>query len=142
MKGWQWLILFGLAALAIGAGIVGQSGIGPGGLVSALADAIATAEGFYVAGSIPQRKNNPGNITSGGVIQTFATVDDGWNALYAQISAMLNNTSQWYNSSMSLAQIGAIYANGDPNWAINVSRKLGVPSSTTLDQLNQEYAGG
>src|SRR5215471_15765462 len=51
-------------------------------VVSRLSEAIARAEGFYVSGSIPQRQNNPGDLTAGGTIMTFATAADGWNALH------------------------------------------------------------
>lgn len=107
-------------------------------VVTNLANAIAQEEGFYVAGSIPQRQNNPGNLTVAGQITTYPTAAAGWSALYAQVQSMFDGTSNYYNPSMSLAQVGNIYAGGDPNWAANVASILGVSTSTTLNQL----AGG
>jgi len=60
-------------------------------LVLGIAQAIAKKEGFYVPGSIAARNNNPGNLRSWGSTPIvsgyakFATVQDGWNALYSQI---------------------------------------------------------
>ena len=104
-------------------------------LITSLSNAIAQAEGFNVSGSIPQRQNNPGDLTSGGVIATYPTAQDGWNALYAQVQSMFDGTSSYYNPGMTLAQVGNSYAGGDPNWANNVASALGVSPDTTLAQL-------
>ena|SRR5215475_689004 len=109
-----------------------------GGLVNAMAQAIAQEEGWNVPGSIAQRNNNPGNV--GGPTATFSTADDGWTALENQINLMFGG-SQYYNSGMSLAQVGDIYSNGDPNWAVNVASILGVSTSTTLNDLLNIYGG-
>lgn len=107
--------------------------------VQTVALAIANAEGFNVQGSLAQVNNNPGNI--GGGSATYPTPADGWNALYDQITKIFNNTSGYYNSGMTIDQVGYIYADGahDPagaaNWSANVAAYLGVPSSTTFDQL-------
>jgi hypothetical protein len=138
-KSSTWILL----ALAAGFVLFGGAAVLNSGFpqyVTDLANAVATAEGFYVSGSKPQRQNNPGDITSGGVIQTFSTIQDGWTALYNQIAMMFNNTSGIYNSSMSLSQIGLTYAL-DPNWGNNVASVLGVSPSTTLDQFRQSYGG-
>lgn len=115
------------------------AGAGVSTLVALIGEAIATAEGFYKSGSVAHRQNNPGNLTdAAGQIRNFPTVTDGWNALYDQIRLMFNG-SQRYSSGMSLAEIGNIYANGDPNWAMNVAAYIGVPVSTTLDELSAQY---
>lgn len=106
---------------------------GAGGAVQSVALAIANAEGFNVSGSVAQRNNNPGNI--GGAAASYATLGDGWQALYSQIASIFNNTSGFYNSGMTISQVGLIYAGGDPNWSKNVAAYLGVPESTTFDQL-------
>ena len=65
-------------------------------LVTSIANAIASMEGFFSAGSLAARNNNPGNLRSwgstpvvGGYAQ-FATLQDGWNALYSQITTNIN----------------------------------------------------
>ena len=62
---------------------------------SKLADAIAHEEGFYVAGSLPQRNNNPGDLRHGNgeihpdnqpnAVGSFATPEEGWAALNRQL---------------------------------------------------------
>lgn len=145
-----------IAALAAAKGTSGTDGSsgtdtmpGPAGtmgpatvstLIALLAEAIATAEGFFKAGSLAQRQNNPGNLTdpATGAIRIFDTVDQGWQALYDQIGLFFSG-SGYYNSGMSLAQIGDRYANHDPAWAANVATYIGVPVTTTLDQLAAQY---
>ena len=48
---------------------------------------------------------------------------------------MFYGGSQYYNSSMTIAEVGNLYANGDPNWAHNVAAALGVTTDTTLQSL-------
>src|SRR5271170_7327738 len=80
----------------------------PNNVVQQFAQAIATADGFYVAGSIPQQANNPGDLELGdqgnGVlgegITVFPDLTSGWNALYSQVSLMFNGTSHVYAPSM------------------------------------------
>lgn len=108
---------------------------------AAFAQAIAKAEGFSVPGSIPQTRNNPGNLKlSGSSITTFQTAADGWNALYKQLGLIVNGRSPYYNLSMTIAQMGNVWApTGDNNvpgaWARNVAAALGVPVSTPLYQV-------
>lgn len=106
--------------------------------IQSIAQAIATAEGFGVAGAIPTVRNNPGDITDGsGNILTFANAADGWNALYNLLQNIQAGTSKYYNTGMSWVQMGQIYAGGDPNWAVNVAASLGVdPNDTVGDYLN------
>ena len=100
---------------------------------SNLAQAFAYAEGFGVSSSnIPTSRNNPGDLTSGGVINTYDSPDTGWAALESQIGKMVNGTSSVYSPDMSLTQVGNLYSNGDPNWAKNVASYLGVSPSTTI----------
>ncbi len=116
-----------------------------------LAQAIAKAEGYGVPNAIPTVANNPGDLKLGDVgygtmgtgITVFASADDGWSALYHQCDLMLTGRSAVYSLDWSLAQVGSKYANGDPNWAINVAFALttlgyiGVTTDTTLSQLAQ-----
>jgi hypothetical protein len=104
--------------------------------VQCLAEAIARAEGFYVAGSLPQRQNNPGALKPGGVfIALYPDADSGWTALYNQVDLMLTGRSAYYNSSMTFSQIAQIYTGGDnaETWAFIVSNTLGLTPANTLD---------
>jgi hypothetical protein len=62
--------------------------------VSKLAEAIARKEGFYVAGSLPQRQNNPGDLRHApgenhpgnpDAVGAFPTAEAGWAALERQL---------------------------------------------------------
>src|SRR6516165_5090507 len=129
MKPWHWVALVIIAALALGGSAAMNTG--PGGIVQQFAQAIANAEGWFVAGSRPQRNNNPGNLTdSAGAFRIFSTVADGWAALYEQVSLMFYGGSAHYDPSMTIAQVGAIYAAGDSNWSNNVASYLGVTPQT------------
>ena len=122
--------------------------IGPSQPVMALASAISVAEGFGETNAIPTRANNPGDITDVGQnlpgdtgqrlgqnIIVFATVTDGWNALYAQCQRMLSGTDPLYPASDTLQAAGGTYANDPVNWPANVASQLGVSINTTLGQL-------
>jgi|SRR5579871_1417591 len=114
---------------------------------SALAQAIAQAEGFGAPNAIPTVANNPGDLkvgdvgygTAAGGITIFGSVDEGWARLDSQLAAIASGGSSYYNPGMSLAQIGNIYAGGDANWAINVARALHVTPDTTFADA---YQGG
>lgn len=106
--------------------------------------AIAVAEGFYAAGSVPQQANNPGDLELGsqgygtiGGKTIFASLSAGWEALYNQVYLILSGKSQYYNPSQTIAQMGLTYSGGDPNWAANVAATLSVTPDTTLaDWMN------
>lgn len=108
-----------------------------------IAQAIAFAEGANVLGARPDRNNNPGDLTRGdehgevvagydGSFIVFASKQDGWQALYLKLANIAQNSSARYNSGMSWAQIGQIWAGGDPNWAMNVAANLGVDPNSSL----------
>lgn len=117
-------------------------------IIGRFAEAIAHAEGFYQAGSLPQRCHNPGDLAIGdrgfgtalstGIgaanITIFDTDASGWLYLNNQVRRMLNGSSRVYSLSMSLLQVGLIYA-VDEQWGRNVAAKLGVPPETTLGEL-------
>ena len=122
---------------------------------SALAQAIATAEGFFVSGSLPSRANNPGDLEVGdqgsGTIQQktiFGSLDEGWAALENQIGLIASGQSPVYNqvaqslglqdsSQLSIAQIAPTYTGGDnPNaWANTVASELGVSVDTPISEV-------
>lgn len=123
--------------------------------IEAIARAIATAEGFYVSGSLPQRAHNPGDLEMGdigfGVINgktRFGTDQDGWNALYEQIGRMLHlHGVSLYSPTMSIAQVAAEWVNGktypstdSDAWAANFSRVLGVTPDMTLQDVAARYS--
>lgn len=101
-----------------------------------VANAIAKAEGSNTDW------NNPGDLTlsfgfpvagianSAGVLK-FVNCADGWNALYQQLQLIISGGSR-YSLSTSIADFGAGYSGGDPNWAKNVSAALGVSPDTPL----------
>ena len=119
----------------------------PGGYSDAVlrvARAIATAEGYYVSESIPSRLNNPGDLKASSVLSVgrdaaghleFATIADGWRALYRQLQLIIDGRSQNYMLDMTIAQMGRIYAGNAGAWSANVARMLGVPIDTPLRQV-------
>jgi hypothetical protein len=117
-----------------------------------IAQAIATAEGFYAPGehdgrSLPSRLNNPGALKKPALgaaalptwkdtgLVHFPTVAMGWAALHAQIRRMFAGRSRLYHPSDTLWLVGTKYADGDVNWGNNVATLLGVSPETTLAQL-------
>jgi len=105
----------------------------PPGLI-AFAQAIATAEGFWTPGTIPNRAHNPGDLKLGGStlgegITVYDDDDQGWAALYGQLDRIARNRSRYYEPSMTIAQMSRVWvgdAPGAANWARNVADALGV----------------
>jgi len=106
--------------------------------VDALARAISIAEGSNSSW------NNPGSLTKSfgfpnqgpqnadGVLR-FDTLNDGWQALYAQIQSILEGRSH-FTLSETLEEFGLRWS-GNPNWSVNVARELGVTTDTTLGEV-------
>lgn len=104
--------------------------------------AIAVAEGADVAGSVPDRCNNPGDLSRGDEhgqpvagYQTncdgeneiiFASKVAGWNALHIKIGNARNGTSPVYSPSWTWAQFAAKYAGNSAVWLKNFCAALGV----------------
>jgi hypothetical protein len=116
----------------------------PNAAVGAIANAIATAEGYFTgAGSIPFDQNNPGDLTDGADtygandsgITIFPTVEAGWQALYAKIQNILDGNSDVYDADSPLSVIGNLWSGGDPNWASNVASSLGVSTDSSLSDV-------
>ena len=119
--------------------------------VETFAQAIARAEGFNIAHSIPNRYHNPGDLkvmargekypgqVGIGKAQHVIFRNDaaGWAALYHQIDKALAGESKWYRQDMTLTQVAKKYAANYRLWAKNVAHNLGVTPDTTL----QEYFG-
>lgn len=113
--------------------------------VARMAEAIKKFEGWY-PGSRSYRNNNPGNLKYAGQFGAtgqdeqghaiFSTYTLGWNALLAQLRSAFNNTSRVYNSSMTLYEFFARYAEGNQiPYAQSVARALGVSPETTLEGI-------
>jgi hypothetical protein len=125
-------------------------------LVKRFCDAIESAEGFFQkrigeAEDLPQRCNNPGDLTDDGDvglgtarsvgigaadITIYPSVEAGQAALEKKIRRALNGASSVYTLSMSIEQFGMKYAR-DSHWGVNVAAELGVSPLTTLADLVQ-----
>lgn len=116
-----------------------------------LSSAIGNAEGFGVAGAIPTRANNPGDLelgdlgygTLGNGISIFPDAASGQNALTGFLANILGGGNPNYSPNMSLSQFGDVYVNG-PNggtsqgsqdWTANLAKSLGVPANTPIGLL-------
>jgi hypothetical protein len=136
MKNWPVLLIAAIILLSM-SGSVSQ--------VDRIASAIAYAEGFYVSGSRAQRNNNPGNLTKDfgfpvtawdGMFAVFATVNDGWEALKAQVRMMLDGTSAFYGPDMTIFEVAVTYTTTDQEaWASNVAARLGVTTDTPIGSV-------
>ena len=111
----------------------------PSTAIANFATAISIAEGSNPAW------NNPGSLTASFGFPTTGTANaagvlmfnscaDGWNALFAQLIAIVNGNSR-YSLNDSIATLGLGYSGGDPNWSANVSSVLGVDANTPLGQV-------
>ncbi len=113
-------------------------------VIRKIAEAIAFAEGFYVPGSIPQRFNNPGDLTLDttgkavgqyGMYMVYGTPDDGWGALYKEVRLMFGG-SRIYDPGMTISEVAAHYtATEKTAWAANVAAHLGVSVTTKLSEI-------
>jgi hypothetical protein len=118
--------------------------------VRQLALGIAHAEGYFVAGSIPARANNPGDLVIPGwtgatlgdqEISVFASKDEGWRRLYRQLNLIFSDASHVYRRDMSFAEMGAKWTvTQSPAWTANVVEYLNghgyaVDGATTLEDF-------
>jgi len=108
------------------------------------ARAIARAEGFYVAGSIPDRAHNPGNLKVGGEtigdtgITMFPDDDTGWAALYRQLARIVEGRSAYYTLDTTIRAMGQKWTatqSEQSAWAENVADALGVDIDTPLSRV-------
>ena len=126
------------AAAVLGAIALGAWMMSPTRKIKRIAEAIAKAEGYGVPGAIPTVRNNPGNLKGpDGEIRWFPTPEDGWNALYRQVTMMFTGESRYYRPDMTIAEIARIYTGESTymNWASNVARFLGVTPETRLIEV-------
>ena len=144
------IVLLGVIAVAIFFIKEGNPmAIVPSGAVQKIAKAIAIAEGFYKQGSLPQRANNPGDLERGdigyGIIDgktVYPSASQGWSALYAQVQAMLDNSSKIYGPTWTIQDVANEYVSGQQNpttdstaWAQNVADTLGVDTETQIGTI-------
>lgn len=108
--------------------------------------AIALAEGANIAGSAPDRNNNPGDLSDGANqfgydpavtdshVTRFPDKDTGWKWLYQKISNAVRGYSSVYNADMTWTEFGKKYAGNWQVWTANVTRYLGVSPDSTVRQ--------
>jgi len=115
-------------------------------VIDRVVDAIAHQEGFYIEGSRPARNHNPGDLTSdltgagvgkdaqGFVI--YANDSDGFTALRAQVTNFFVG-SQHYRPTMTILETAQTYVHDATAgiWAAYVANSLGVPVTTTWEEL-------
>jgi hypothetical protein len=147
------VVIATLLSQTISGGGSGDSSAGAGGAVlntvplnskvQALAQAIATAEGFGVAGAVPTRANNPGDMVFGyqgyGVansegVTIYPDLATGWGALYYELNLIFTGRSSVYSLSMTFAQFANKWTGGDNYgaWAANVVSAIGASVGETL----------
>jgi hypothetical protein len=112
----------------------------PTAAIGRFAQAIAAAEGYGTPGAIPTRANNPGDLFLGGTtigsgVTVFNSAADGWSALFNELVKIRDGRSGNYQVTMTIEDMGLEWSGGDPNWAVNVARFLGVPGSTMIGTL-------
>lgn len=116
----------------------------PGNKKTRFMIAIAKAEGYGVPGAIPTQANNPGDLTrnlgysdtgetlgSAGIV-IFVDVPNGWAALEEQLTVIQNGNSIHKLTDTILQFARGYTATQQDEWAANVSREMGLDSSTTL----------
>jgi hypothetical protein len=113
--------------------------------VWSIAQAIAIAEGANIAGSNPDRLNNPGDISdgfktfggeahSGSNVTHFPDKETGWQWLYNKIQNIWDGNSSVYSPDMTWTQIAQKWAGNWQAWVANVTNQLGVSPDSTLNQ--------
>jgi hypothetical protein len=120
-------------------------------LVDLIAKAIATMEGFFKAGSLAARNNNPGNLRSWGAnpivngYAQFKSAEEGWAALKAQVQKNINRGLTLTEFFAGKPGVYAGYApsadkNDPANYARFVAGRVGVDVSTPLQSIQQSVA--
>lgn len=117
-------------------------------LIDAIAQAIATMEGFYKPGSLAARNNNPGNLRSWGAnpivngYAAFPTVEAGWAALKAQIQKNISrglNLAEFFGGKPGVygGYAPAADKNDPANYARFVAGRVGIDVNTPLASIPQ-----
>ncbi len=106
-------------------------------MTTLLAHLIAIEEGFYVAGSIPQRNNNPGDLRHApdethpedapNSVGAFETPEKGWAMLERQLELFAGR-------GLTVAQAIAAYAPPDENNTTEYLANVCAGLEITVDQ--------
>jgi hypothetical protein len=117
----------------------------------ALARAIAKAEGFGIAGALPTRTNNPGDMELGdrgwgteaaktvyakaSWDSAFTDKTDGCSALWRECFAILSGSSHNFEPTMTFLQLAQEWTGNDNTsaWAAIVCQELGTTAEMTLE---------
>lgn len=152
---WMTLGVFGYHART-NTGLKVQNPQLPDAQVNSIAEAIATAEGYYASGlyeghSLPYKLNNPGSLKKPALgadslptwkdtgLIVFPSEEAGWAALQHQIELMLNGDSTVYDPSDTLLLVANKYADGDLAWGRRVASVLGVAPTSTLSEIAEKF---
>lgn len=143
---WGIVVFVGAVFIYAWAQSVADSGMASD-LTTRIAEAIATAEGFFHPSGIavPQRANNPGDLKLGdlgfgtiGGKTIYQTVEEGWAALEHQINLILAGRSAYYTPDMTILEVAQTYTGGDnaQAWATIVAGQLGVTPDTPMGSIS------
>jgi len=99
--------------------------------------AIALAEGYNVAGSNPNRLNNPGDISdgagqfgseshSGSNVTHFPDPETGWQWLYDKVARIVAGESSVYSPDSTWGEISRKWAGNWQPWVKTVTRYMQV----------------
>ena len=109
--------------------------------------AVAFAEGADIEGSVPDRLNNPGDISdflgvfgsefhNGSKVTRFPTKEAGWAHLHWKFKRVVDGESHIFLVSYSWLRVARKYAKNWEPWLKIVTEKLGVTiESTPLDYV-------
>ena len=94
------------------------------GLIEAIANAIATAEGFFVQGSLPERNNNPGDLRAAPWLLHPVVGGGFWQAssVGAGVAGLLHQIALDIARGQSLRQL--IYSWAPPSDGNNTANYL------------------
>lgn len=101
------------------------------GLIEAIANAIATAEGFFVAGTLPNRNNNPGDLRNAPWLVHPVVAGGFWtaNSVGAGVAGLLHQIALDIARGQSLQQLITSWAppsggNNTDNYINETLRRL------------------
>jgi hypothetical protein len=104
------------------------------GFIDKLASAIATAEGFFVNGSLPQRMNNPGDLRQAPWLVHPVLEHGFWEApsLQAGIAGLMHQIALDIARGWTLRKFISTYAppndgNATETYIKETARRVGIP---------------
>lgn len=113
--------------------------------IKAFGHAISVAEGFGISNAIPTQAHNPGDLVLGDKgfgtlgaegITIFEDDSKGWDALYHELSLIVNGYSHVYNLDMTINEMAQRWTDTQSDsWALNVARNLNATVDTDLRSL-------